>query len=357
MLARTKPGCQDALWKRELATAITRPDGLLDALDLDRSLLPAARAASKGFRLLVPRGYVALMEHGNPEDPLLRQVLPLADELQAPRGFGADPVGDRAALCSPGLLQKYPGRALLLVTGACAIHCRYCFRRHFAYGEDCALPDRAAGAIARLSQDPSVSEVILSGGDPLMLDDLALAALIDELASIAHLRRLRVHTRLPIVLPSRVTDELCRTLSASRLTPIVVVHANHAREVSEQSGRALKSLRDAGAFLLNQSVLLRGVNDCGDRLAALSEALFVCGVLPYYLHMLDRVRGAAHFELDEPAALRLMDQLRVRLPGYLVPRLVREVAGRPCKDPVEPLNQDPKALLENAYGVTVRKDR
>jgi EF-P beta-lysylation protein EpmB len=245
-------------------------------------------------------------------------------------------VGDRAALRTPGLLQKYQGRALLLVTGACAIHCRYCFRRHFPYGEDSALPDRAAGALGQLATDRSVNEAILSGGDPLLLDDGALADLVGKLAAIPHLRRLRLHTRLPVVLPSRITEALCTTLAASRLKPIVVVHANHARELGAASRRALGGLRDAGVLLLNQSVLLRGVNDCPDRLAELSEALFECGVLPYYLHLLDRVSGAAHFELDEAAATSLMDRLRARLPGYLVPRLVREVAGQPYKVPIGP---------------------
>lgn len=357
MLARTAPSCQDALWKRELAAAITRPEELLDGLRLNRALLPAACAASKRFALLVPRRYATLMEPGNPDDPLLRQVLPLAAELHDQPGFSQDPVGDKEALQAPGLLQKYRGRALLLVTGACAIHCRYCFRRHFAYRDDSALHDRAAGAIRRLARDRSVTEVILSGGDPLMLDDSALAALVGELTAIGHLRRLRLHTRLPVVLPSRVTDELCRVLAATRLRPIVVVQANHARELSSASRQSLQRLHEAGVLLLSQSVLLRGVNDRADWLADLSEALFECGVLPYYLHLLDRVCGAAHFDIDKARATRLMDLLRSRLPGYLVPRLVREVAGRPCKDPVEPSGREPGAIPENAYGVTVLNDR
>jgi EF-P beta-lysylation protein EpmB len=336
MVARTEPGCQDALWKRELATAITRPADILEAVGLHPELLPGALLASEGFRLLVPRGYAALMESGNPRDPLLLQVLPVADELRNPPGFIADPVGDGSALKTPGLLQKYRGRALLLVTGACAIHCRYCFRRHFAYDEGSALSDHAAGAILRLAQDASISEVILSGGDPLMLDDTALAALIDELAAIRHLSRLRLHTRLPIVLPSRITNELCRALTATRLKPIVVVQANHANELSQASRRALRRLVEAGVVLLNQSVLLHRVNDCPDQLADLSEALFECGVLPYYLHLLDRVRGAAHFDVPNATAAQIMDRLRARLPGYLAPRLVREVAGQPYKEPLNP---------------------
>ncbi len=314
--------------------AITHPEALISGLDLDRGLLPAARAAARRFGLLVPRGYVALMAPSDPQDPLLRQVLPLAEELWSPSGFSADPVGERAAVRTPGLLRKYQGRALLLLTGACAIHCRYCFRRHFPYGENSAQLDRAVGAVCRLAEDPSIREVILSGGDPLMLEDEALAILVGKLEEIPHLRRLRLHTRLPIVLPARVTDRLCRILNASRLRPVVVVHTNHARELGLTARSALERLRNAGILLLNQSVLLRGVNDSAHRLAALSEALFECAVLPYYLHLLDRVLGAAHYELDEARAIQILDQLRTLLPGYLVPRLVNEIAGEPYKLPI-----------------------
>ncbi len=315
--------------------AITRPETLIEVLDLDRGLLPGARAAARRFGLLVPRGYAALMAQSDPHDPLLRQVLPLAEELRSPPGFSADPVGERTAVHAPGLLQKYQGRALLLLTGACAIHCRYCFRRHLPYAEDSARLDRAARAVRRLAEDPSIREVILSGGDPLLPDDDSLAVLVGELAEIPHLRRLRLHTRLPIVLPSRVTDRLCRILSASRLQPILVVHTNHARELGAAARGALGQLHDAGIPLLNQSVLLRGVNDSAYRLAALSEALFECTVLPYYLHLLDRVSGAAHFEPAEATAIRILDQLRTQLPGYLVPRLVKEIAGAPYKIPLD----------------------
>jgi len=271
------------------------------------------------------------MTLSDPQDPLLRQVLPLAEELWSPPGFSTDPVGEQAAVHTPGLLRKYQGRALLLLTSACAIHCRHCFRRHFPYREASAQPDRAAGAIRRLAEDHSIREVILSGGDPLMLDDNPLAILIGKLGEIPHLKRLRLHTRLPIVLPSRVTERLCYILSTSRLQPVVVVHTNHARELGAAARSALEGLRNAGVLLLNQSVLLRGVNDSAHRLAALSEALFECAAVPYYLHLLDRVLGAAHFELDETTAVQILDQLRTLLPGYLVPRLVKEIAGKPYK--------------------------
>jgi EF-P beta-lysylation protein EpmB len=332
MVARSGAGCQFPAWKHELRRAITSPEDLLSILDLDPALLPAARAAARRFPILVPRGYAALMERSDPRDPLLLQVLPAEEELRDPPGFCADPLGERAALRTPGLLHKYQGRALLLASGACAIHCRYCFRRHFPCAES---SDGVGGAVGRLARDPSVSEVILSGGDPLMLDDPALADLVEKLDEIPHLRRLRLHTRLPIVLPSRVTDRLCQILSASRLQPILVVQTNHAREMGAASRFFLRRLRDAGVTLLNQSVLLRGVNDDAQRLAELSETLFECQVLPYYLHLLDRVSGAAHFDLDETTAARILDQLRRQLPGYLVPRVVREVAGEPYKIPID----------------------
>jgi EF-P beta-lysylation protein EpmB len=241
-----------------------------------------------------------------------------------------DPVGDLAARAAPGLLHKYRGRALLAMTGACAVHCRYCFRRHFPYADESAVRDPAP-ALEHIARDAGIHEVILSGGDPLTLSDRRLADLVRSLATIPHLRRLRVHTRLPVVLPTRVTDACLAALTQTRLPCVVVVHANHANEIDEAVGAAFANMRAAGITLLNQSVLLRGVNDDADALAHLSEALFEAGALPYYLHALDKVAGAAHFEVGESRALAVMDALRVRLPGYLVPRLVREQAGAPFK--------------------------
>lgn len=284
--------------------------------------------------MLVPRGYAALMEPGNPNDPLLRQVLPVAAEGEIHPGFSADPVGDTTAALAPGLLQKYRGRALLISTPACAIHCRYCFRRHYPYADAALGTGGEAAAIAAIAADPTITEVILSGGDPLMLDDETLAPLIHALSAIPHLDRLRIHTRLPVVLPERVTSALCRLLAGTRFKIVVVIHANHPRELSEAAAQALDRLRGVGAVLLNQSVLLRGINDAPDTLGGLSERLFRCGVLPYYLHLLDRVQGAAHFEVQEREARQLMSALRLRLPGYLVPRLVREEAGTGTKIPI-----------------------
>jgi len=338
MIASSQSRCQAAEWKRELASAITRPEELLSMLglaaDAGPGLLQAALAPARRFRLLVPRGFAALMAHGDPEDPLLRQVLPTAAELARVPGFGGDPLAERAAVRAPCLLEKYAGRALLLVTSACAVHCRFCFRRHFPVGRDCARAERLAQAIEHLAGDTSIRELILSGGDPLLLDDPTLAALVERLEALPQLERLRLHSRLPIVLPSRVTPELCRTLGRGRLRPVVVVHANHARELGPSARDAMARLAGAGITLLNQSVLLRGVNDSVAALVGLSEALFASGVLPYYLHLLDRVAGAAHFEVDASTAASLCEGVRASLPGYLVPRLVREVPGLPYKEPV-----------------------
>ena len=318
-------------WQSALARAITDPAELLTAVGLGMEWLPAAQAAARLFPLRVPRGFVARMRQGDPHDPLLRQVLPLAEECLGTAGFGADPVGDLSAMAVPGVLHKYQGRALLTITGACAVHCRYCFRRHFPYSDANPAADHWSRALDYIANDDSITEVILSGGDPLSLSDRRLADLSRRLGGIAHLRRLRVHTRLPIVLPERVDGELLGWLGTTRLRTVMVVHANHANEIDSPVMAALARLKTAGVELLNQSVLLRGVNDDAGSLISLSEKLFQAGVLPYYLHLLDKVQGAAHFEVNEAAAQSLMAELHRRLPGYLVPRLVREIAGAPGK--------------------------
>jgi len=307
------------------------PAELIARLQLDPALLPAARRAAELFPLRVPEAFVARMRPGDPDDPLLRQVLPLGAELDDVTGFAADPVGDGAAMAGGGVLHKYRGRALLVATGACAVHCRYCFRRHFPYAEANASADGWQGPLDYLRNHIDIAEVILSGGDPLTLSDRRLQALVDELAAIPHLQRLRVHTRLPIMDPARINETLLRWLTGSRLTPVLVIHANHANEIDAEVTAALVRLREGGVTLLNQAVLMRGVNDDVDALAALSERLFAVGVLPYYLHLLDRVQGAAHFEVPEDEALALHAALAARLSGYLVPRLVREEAGEPGK--------------------------
>jgi EF-P beta-lysylation protein EpmB len=254
-------------------------------------------------------------------------VLPLADELFESPGFAADPVGDALAVQSPGLLQKYSSRALLITTGACAVHCRYCFRREYPYSESPRSPDDWQLAIERLAVDPTIDEAILSGGDPLTMVDGHLEVLAERLARVPHLKRLRIHTRLPIVIPQRVTSRLIEWLRGTRLAPIMVVHANHPNEIDGDVAAALARLVDAGIPVFNQSVLLRGVNDDAEALIELSRRLVDLRVMPYYLHQLDRVRGAAHFEVPVARGLELIAAMRRALPGYAVPRYVQEIAG------------------------------
>ncbi|MCE9544884.1 MAG: EF-P beta-lysylation protein EpmB [Planctomycetia bacterium] len=318
-------------WQQSLRQAIRDPAELCRLLGLPESLLPDALRAARQFPLLVPREYVARMRPGDPHDPLLRQVLPLGDELTPVAGFIADPVDDAAALRGPGLLAKYRTRVLMVTTGACAVHCRYCFRRHYPYEEVPRGMAEWEPALAEIADDGSIDEVILSGGDPLTLRDERLAALAERLAAIPHMQRLRVHTRLPIVIPSRVCDELLGWLRGTRLTPIVVVHANHPAELDGATGAALGRLVDAGVPVLNQAVLLAGVNDDVEVLAELSRRLVDLRVMPYYLHQLDRVAGAAHFEVAADLGVALVEQLRGMLPGYAVPRYVQEVAGAESK--------------------------
>lgn len=318
---------QTPTWQRELAQAITDPAELIKALALDESLTASAQEAARLFPLRVPRAFVARMRAGDVHDPLLRQVLPLADECQMTPEFISDPVGDCAAMVAPGVLHKYHGRVLLTVTGACAVHCRYCFRRGFPYAEANPMADAWRGALDYIRADATLTEVILSGGDPLTLSDSRLTELVRGLEAIPHVRRLRLHTRLPIVLPARVDEKLLAWMQATRFTLVVVVHVNHANEIDINVRTALRLLQVSGATLLNQSVLLRGVNDDVETLVTLSEELFDVGVVPYYLHLLDRVAGAAHFDVSADRARHLWTGLHSRLSGYLVPRLVRETPG------------------------------
>jgi EF-P beta-lysylation protein EpmB len=313
-----------------MARTITDPEVLIRRLELPMELLPGARAAAHRFALRVPPAYLALMHRGDPTDPLLRQILACGRELVETPGFVDDPVGDLDALRGGGILSKYQGRALLIATAACAVHCRYCFRRAFPYTQHQAGRGGWHQALERLEADPDIHEVILSGGDPLSLDDGLLDTLLQGIEGIAHIRRLRIHTRLPVVVPRRVTPALVALLGRSRLGCVTVLHFNHPRELSDAARGALEALRPV-CTLLNQSVLLRGVNDDVQTLAELNAALFDSQVLPYYIHLLDPVRGAAHFKVDEPRARQLMEGLRVRLPGYLVPRLVKEEPGTPAK--------------------------
>jgi EF-P beta-lysylation protein EpmB len=318
-------------WRIELKNAVRDPSQLIAALDLPPESLEPARRAAESFPLFAPWSYIERMTPGKLDDPLLRQVLPLGLELEEVPGFQKDAVGDQDAVKSAGLLQKYQGRALLITTGACAVHCRYCFRRHYPYATGPRSVDDWEPALDLLRADESLEEVLLSGGDPLTLIDTTLLELAQRLAEIPHLRRLRIHTRLPVIIPSRVNEELLNWLRGTRLSPVMVVHATHAQEVGGEVADAFARLIDAGVPLLNQAVLLRGVNDSTEALVGLSKRLIDLRVMPYYLHQLDRVAGAAHFEVPVERGLQIIAEMRTQLPGYAVPRYVQEIAGEPHK--------------------------
>jgi EF-P beta-lysylation protein EpmB len=321
-------------WQQRWREAIRDPRELLRQLGLDPAELGVSDEAAGQFAVRVPQGFAARMRHGDRHDPLLRQVLPITDELKVVPGFSLDAVGDGAAKKATGVIQKYRGRALLVTTGSCAINCRYCFRRHFDYGTENAAREGWRDAVEAIAQDPDIDEVILSGGDPLSLATHKLVELTHALKQIPHLRRLRIHSRLPVVLPERVDDELVQWIASLPWPVAFVIHANHANEFDASVDAAMARLRAAGATLLNQAVLLRGVNDSIEALQGLSERSFAAGVLPYYLYQVDRVEGVAHFEVADDTAKDLHAQLTARLSGYLVPKLVREISGDSSKRPV-----------------------
>ncbi|HUT95911.1 MAG TPA: EF-P beta-lysylation protein EpmB [Thermoguttaceae bacterium] len=329
--SRSSPGAGRPEWHAILADPVTDAAELCRLVGVAPPDAVAAGQVERGFPLLVPRTYLARIRRGDPHDPLLLQILPREEERDQPAGFTTDPVGEAHIARTCGLLRKYRGRALMVATPDCAVHCRFCFRRHFPYPSLPKPPNRWEPALDEIAADPSIREVILSGGDPLTLDDGLLAQLAQRLAEIPHVRRLRVHTRVPIVIPQRVTEELLAWLRGTRLTPIVVVHVNHPAEIDDQVASALGRLVDAGVPVLSQSVLLRGVNDRLDVLARLYERLVDLRVMPYYLHQLDRVAGAAHFEVPESTGVELIEQLRAHLPGYAIPRYVRETPGEANK--------------------------
>lgn len=334
MIPANRAPAQPVRWQQMWRDAVSDPHELLALLDLSQHATTLLAQADTGFALRVPRGFIARMRRGDPTDPLLLQVLPRAAEILDVPGFSHDAVGDIASRATHGVLHKYHGRALLIATGSCAVNCRYCFRRHFPYAEQTAAANHWQQALEYLRTDASISEVILSGGDPLSLATSKLAELTDALVTIPHIRRLRIHSRLPIVLPERIDEDLLGWLGALPMQRVVVLHANHANEIDASVLAGCRRLRESGATLLNQAVLLSGINDSATTLCELSERLFEAGVLPYYLHQLDRVAGAAHFEVDDEHAAALIRDMRKRLPGYLVPRLVREVAGQPYKLPL-----------------------
>ena len=333
ILARNVEAVRPVLpgWQAELRAAVRTPEELCRRLDLPAELAARAADGAGDFPVFVPPSFLRRIEPGDPRDPLLRQVLPVAAEGEDAAGFSRDPVDDSSATLEPGVLQKYAGRALLIATGVCAVHCRYCFRRHFPYGEAPSSDDAWEHALQCVAADEAIREVILSGGDPLMLVDERLRRLIAKIEAIPHVARLRVHTRLPIMVPTRITQRFCDALAESRLTAVLVLHANHAQELGEEVAVSLKLLQAAGVVLLNQAVLLRGVNDSADVQVALAERLLDVGVTPYYLHQLDRVSGGAHFEVPIKTGRAIVAEMRRRLPGYLVPRYVQDVPGQPHK--------------------------
>ena len=322
-------------WKRQWREAVKDPRLLLEQLGLQSIATQLSDTASAQFPMRVPQSFVARMRHGDHNDPLLRQVLPITDEMQPAAGFSLDAVGDTAANLGHGVIHKYQGRALLVTTGSCAIHCRYCFRRHFPYAEQTSARHQWADAIELIRNDTSISEVLLSGGDPLSLATSKLAELTTQLKQIPHIRRLRIHTRLPVVLPDRVDDELLAWLRDLPWPLVIVVHANHANEFDSSVDHAMQLLRSTGAMLFNQAVLLKGVNDSAQALIDLCQRGFDAGVVPYYLHQLDRVSGAAHFEVPDAQAAMLYGEMRAHLPGYLLPKFVREVSGDRSKRPID----------------------
>ncbi|MGO1232342.1 MAG: EF-P beta-lysylation protein EpmB [Marinobacter sp.] len=322
-------------WQRILSDSITCPEQLLSRLNLPAGRsLGGAQAGHQLFPIRVPEPFVRRMQPGNPDDPLLRQVLPLTEETEQAPGFVADPLEEDGAIQTTGLIRKYRSRALLMVTGQCAINCRYCFRRHFPYASHRLGPEDRQEVINALNSSPEINEVIFSGGDPLSVNDRLLAQWASLLDSVPHLRRLRIHSRLPVVIPQRVNDQMLAWLNESRLQKILVVHVNHPAEIDQATRHAFNRLRDAGVTLLNQSVILKGVNDSSKTLASLSETLFEAGVMPYYLHAFDPVRGAHHFAVSDDRAKAIVQELMAQLPGFLVPRLVRELPGAASKTPI-----------------------
>ena len=321
-------------WQLAWRQALRDPLALLARLQLDPAALGVSAEALAQFPMRVPEAFVSRMRVGDANDPLLRQVLPIDEEMRLVEGFSLDAVGDGPARKATGVIQKYRGRALLVTTGSCAVHCRYCFRRHFDYAAENAARGNWHEAVTAIAADPDIDEVILSGGDPLSLATHKLAELTEALRAIPHLKRLRIHSRLPVVLPERVDDDLVRWLGSLPWPVAFVIHANHANEFDAAVDQAMARLRGAGVQLLNQAVLLRGVNDALPELIALSERSFAAGVLPYYLFQLDRVQGVAHFEVRDERALELHAGLMAHLSGYLVPKLVREIAGDTSKRPL-----------------------
>lgn len=334
ILAKFDLNGQPEPWQSQLKKANMPLERLLARLNLHLDDLPEALRAEAQFPVRVPEPYLRLIEPGQIQDPLLLQVLPVAAEMLDITGFTTDPLQEQDTAI-PGLLHKYASRVLLVTTSACAIHCRYCFRRHFPYEDNRAGRQGFERFVEYIASHPEINEVILSGGDPLSAPDHYLRELHQALAQLPQLKRFRIHTRFPLVIPDRLTDELLALCTHPRFQTLMVLHANHARELTDELEQKLRPFKRGGVTLLNQSVLLKGVNDYADVLVNLSERLSDVGVLPYYLHVLDTVQGAAHFYVDDERARQLMQAIMARLPGFLVPKLTREVAEKSSKVPLD----------------------
>ncbi len=322
-------------WQTQLNDLVTDPFELLQLVQLStQDLLSGAVLASQDFKLRVPRAFVEKIEKGNPFDPLLLQILPHHLELEEHPDFVTDPLAEEQANQLSGVLHKYKSRFLLTLTGACAVHCRYCFRRHFPYQENLPKSQDWLNIKQYLQSQPEINEVILSGGDPLTLSNQKLQTWIERLEQLEQIKYLRIHSRVPVVIPNRVEESLISLLKKSRLRIILVIHSNHPNELDQQTSQCLHALVRENITVLNQTVLLKGVNNSAEVLSALSYRLFDMGVMPYYLHVLDKVKGAQHFDLKQAEINQIYSQLLANLPGYLVPKLVREIAGEPNKTPI-----------------------
>lgn len=327
-------------WQKELALSFTDPKKLLEYLNLPAAVYAEDIRARRLFPMRVPKHFADLMQPGDRDDPLLQQVFPSHAEFQSVAGFTTDPLLEQRNQ-TPGLLHKYKSRALLIVKGGCAVNCRYCFRRHFPYADNSPSRHEWQHTLVAIDSDPNINEIILSGGDPLMAKDTQLANMAEHITTMPHIKRLRIHTRLPVVIPERINTEFLDWVGKLNLQRVMVLHINHANEVSAQLADKVRLLKECGVTILNQAVLLKGINDNTQAQVALSEALFEAGILPYYLHLLDKVEGAAHFDVDRQTAVKIMQGVIAELPGFLVPKLVREVGGESAKTPID-LDLEPK---------------
>lgn len=326
-------------WSQHLTQAITSLDDLIKSLGLSKDLITQGQDAQHSFKLLVPRPYLSRMEYGNPNDPLLLQILPNALETKSVIGYTKDPLEEADHNPQKAIVHKYKRRLLVITTGTCAVNCRYCFRRHFPYGDNQLAQAEWQSVINYLTAHPDVNEVILSGGDPLMMKDALLADKVRQIEALPQIKRLRIHSRLPVVIPARVCDDMFDWINKSRLDIIMVWHINHANEMDAELAQAAFKLKQAGVTLLNQGVLLKGINDSVEAQVNLSEAVFDAGILPYYMFTLDPVEGAAHFDITVEEAQKLMGKVAAELPGYLVPKLAKEIPGKTSKTVFAPTNQ------------------